>query len=151
MKKTIRFSDPNPDAAVEKRTSNPTSEEATLLEKFDPLSADTAENIAGAIVRAAVDIARYRRSKEHDPEHYARLERAAAHLASVRVAHASCTEQPGIIEGITAALNTTDWGSAPEVPRPQVLVTVPYSGTELGPATIAFINQPDHDRASQPA
>lgn len=150
MKKQPKFSDPNPDIKFKRTTSNPTEAEAILVDKFDPLSPNRVENVAGVVIRAAVDIARYRRSAESNPEHYERLERTAQHFASVRVAH-SCVEQPGFLEQITAVLGEVNWDTAIDVPRPQVSITIPYAGTEAGPVTVAFINQPTVNRAALPA
>lgn len=145
-----QFTDPTPLERFEKRTSECTDTEVALVEKFDALSLDKAENITGTLLRAAVDIARYRRSLKFNPEHYTRLILVTEKFAQIRVLR-SCIEDPQLSTDINDTLEKIDWSSVTEVPRPRILTTLPYAGTEDGPVTLMFIDQPQAFHTDLPA
>lgn len=143
MRKPRTFADPNPHEKYVPITSNATGSEKLLVETFDPIAPDAAENLTGYIIRQAVDIARYKASIKDHPEktkHYDRLTRCASFAAKMRVARAY-KEEDGkqIIDNVTTAIDHIDWTTVPRVVRPVIIQT------NEAEATVAFTFEEWHD------
>lgn len=123
-------------------TSAPTATEATLNEMFEPLSSDQTERLAGVVIRACVNMARYRRSTG---EQYPRLIRAAQTYAVVTVTEA-WREDPAIAKGLSVLLEKV---TSEEFPVAQIVSNVSFDGTE-GPR-LAFDKSTDPNSTSLPA
>lgn len=121
-----------PEVTAMKTAAPTTYEQHILLEKYDPISDDPVEKIAGLVLRSAVDIARYERSKPAHPQYYEKLIEATRFMAQCRLAMAT---EPGVEESVSitdvrAAVNAVNWDDTPTTPRPVITHTLPYDGTE---------------------
>lgn len=152
FRKRTTFPEPYPSVAFEPQTSPPTEAEIQILEKYDEVSSDPVENIAGLLIRTAVNIARYQRSMEADPERYTRLSHSAKFMAQTRLVMAVTAEEGKIVpvKAIEQAVEAISWKDIPTVPRPTVISTLPYAGTEP-PATVIFQPQPTEFWRNLPA
>lgn len=146
------FPEPYPPMSLERQTSPLTEAEGQISEKYDPVSSDPVENIAGLLVRTAVDIARYQRSREADPEHYDRLTQSAAFMAQSRLVMAVTAESDKAVspEAVREAVDLIAWSETPSVARPAINTTVPYDGSEP-PVTLTFQPQAIIHRQALPA
>jgi len=147
---------------VENRNVPPISDdERYLAEIYDPVTPDIYENTAGFIVRAAVDISRYRRGKQNpsaDANHLSKLEKATVTQVTARLAaqavRADEMEIGGgsssFIDEVRKLTSELPWERTPGVLIPRISRTLPEVGTEH-PFQVSFISQPDQQRAALPA
>lgn len=119
------------DQEVAPRMSPFTDYEIAIVEKYDPLSEDNSEKVAGHIVRSAVNIARFRRSVGHDRAHRQRLIESAVTSAVSRFAMAAVTGEvaPASADDIRERIDAIDWDGAKGVPRPIVAEAVQPNGS----------------------
>ena len=154
MAKPKTHSDPSPSEKFVPITSAPTEAEQFIAKKYEPTGGDVVTSITSFIIRAAVDMARYKRSLINHPEkseHYERLIRTAAFAAQTRVVN-TCQEM-GIhtIDSVATELAGINWEFAPDVPVPEVrTVSDPYDVTVV-PRELHFSRQVNVDRKALPA
>lgn len=153
---TKKFQDPTPEQTKGFITFKPSDAETALIEKYDPLSPDLVKNIAGLIVRSAVDISRYERSAVSHPEkakHYKRLIDCAVIQVSRRLCYMAAEKaenSTAFIAELETELEKLPWSSARATHKPRISVAVPADGTEW-PYGVQFIAAPSYQRSQLPA
>lgn len=116
-------------------TSSETDAERKINEQFEfnTLRGKPALMLAGFIMRGAIDVARYNRSIEANPErsaHYERLIRCATRFMNGRVTEYYGSHGSEIVDQAEIIIRDIDWQFCdlePTITRPGA---VPYDGTE---------------------
>jgi predicted ATP-binding protein involved in virulence len=132
----------------------PNPEELKLLEEF---TATTEDDAAGVIVRAAVNVARFRRTIEKKTTnssqraHMQRLISAVTTQSSVRLinAYENTEQNTALFQSIDEAIDTVGWEDS-KIQRPVVNTVTPSDGTEM-PINVVFPIETSDARAQVPA